>query len=70
MKLSPEHFDDLRTKARALDASNLTRSLFASVINDMEKIHNMITETEIDICKHDENGAVCCDDLPPRKLID
>lgn len=62
MKFSPEHFDDLRTKARGLDASILTRSLFASVINDMEKIHNLIVSTEVDLTRHDENGAVICDD--------
>ncbi|MBW2411899.1 MAG: hypothetical protein JRF72_19055 [Deltaproteobacteria bacterium] len=62
MKFTPEHFDDLRCKARDINASNLTRNLFASIINDMEKIHNMIVETEIDLTRHDENGAVVCDD--------
>jgi hypothetical protein len=61
MKFSPEHFDDLRTKARDIHASNLTRNLLASIINDMEKISNMITQAEVDLTKHDENGAVLFD---------
>jgi hypothetical protein len=61
MKFTPEHFDDLRTKARDLAASNLTRSLLAEIINDMEKINNMITEHPVNLKCHDENGAVCVD---------
>ena len=63
MKLTPEHFDDLRTKARDLHASNLTRSLFASIINDMEQITNMISCHPVNNRKHDEHGAVVCDDF-------
>ena len=62
MKLGPEHFDDLRCKARDISASNLTRNLFASIINDMERIHNMIAEHPVNLRCHDENGAVRCDD--------
>jgi hypothetical protein len=65
MKFAPEHFDDLRTKAGNLHASNLTRSLFKDIINDMEKLSNMITAAEVDICRHDENGAVCVEAIGP-----
>jgi len=75
MALKPEDFDKLRKQASEIDsklrnhidfiqASFLTKQLFLDIINDMEKIQGMITETKIDLTKHDEYGRVADPDDP------
>jgi hypothetical protein len=67
MTLKAEDFDKLRKQAKELlepevgnghKAISLTRHLFLDIINDMEKIQGMITETKIDLTKHDDSGRV------------
>ena len=71
MTLKAADFDKLRKRAKDLlgpevgnghKAISLTRHLFLDIINDMEKIQGMITETKIDLTKHDENGKVTMPD--------
>ncbi len=71
MALKAEDFDKLRQQAKDLiepeigngyKAISLTRHLFLDIINDMEKISNMITETKVDLTKHDEHGAIALGD--------
>lgn len=57
MKFSAKHFDKLREKASFVSGP-MERKLFLSVIKDMEKITNMITQAKVDIRQHDCHGRV------------
>lgn len=61
--IGPEHFDKLREETKGLkNTKRSLKSLILIIIDDLEKIQNQITETHIDLRRHNKCGAVKLDD--------
>jgi uncharacterized coiled-coil DUF342 family protein len=57
--IGPEHFDKLRKEIKDLkNTKRALKSVILKIVCDLERIQNQMTETEIDIRRHDKHGAV------------